>query len=485
MSKSYLSPVINNLSLVAFIVKFLLILKLNLLSSSGSVSQLFVVPVSPEKGDEHIQYVRNLLSANEIGGLIFMAGNLEVQHSLTQEFTQLQYPPLIFQDAEWGTGMRLKDVPSLPRQMTLAATGDLNLMRAYGLELAHQCRSAGVDIDFAPVCDVNINPKNPVIGSRSLGDDPQQVAQMARAIYQGMREGGLGGCAKHFPGHGDTHVDSHLSLPIIDALVTEPFEALIDEEVELVMMGHLLFPEIDQLPSSLSSEHIQGVLREKLGFEGVVISDALNMGALQGYKSIGELCEQALLAGNDLLLFASANRAFLNWIVQEGIPEAIAYLEERIPLELIEEKLARVNQLRNQIRPPIPPANTELTRDIYRRAVTAIGELPRMGDVVTLVRNGEDPTFERALASYAQVKVVSKEALDSSDSCIIFEQTKGDSFEHIPDHAIVGLFDLPYALNHTNALIGYEPHPDAKEAVADALFGHLTPLGKLPIQVCE
>jgi len=446
-----------------------------------------VAPICPSHGEKNIESVYNLLKEREIGAVIFMGGTAGMQRELSQSLqNQLSIPLLTFQDAEWGVGMRLFDIPPLPKNLTLGAVQDLALLRAYGKELARQCRTYGISGDFAPVCDVNTNPKNPIIGIRAFGDDSEEVSMRALEVFYGMREGGLLASAKHFPGHGDTRVDSHYSLPRIKEMQLPPFQKLVDAGIDMVMVGHLLCPSISSLPSSISSEIIEGVLRREMGFDGVVVTDSLIMRALKKYGPIGPLCERALLAGNDLLLFSTADRELALWLVQTGIPEAIDYLKEVVDEELIDQKIERINRMRYRELPAIPEERKGLTRDIFRAAITEVGDIPQMGDEVALVRCTDDPTFEMALSRYASVKVFSSGGLHKA--CLyehlLIEQCKEDPILDVPAHAVVCLFDTPYALHHEKALIGYENHPDAKEAICDCLFGYLSPLGKLPVSLC-
>lgn len=304
-----------------------------------------------------------------------MQGDALTQASLSQWLQSHSEGPLLtFQDAEWGVGMRLTDVASLPKNATLGKVANLTLLHEYGLELARQCRSNGILANFAPVCDVRVHPDNPITAFRSLSSDPKEVAERAVTIFEGMRKGGLLACAKHFPGHGDTLLDSHKGLPQIGSMELAPFEALIDAGVEMVMMGHLVYPAISQEPASLSKEMIQGVLRGQLGFKGVVVTDSLDMGALRGYGSLGEICERALLAGNDLLLIAPLYLQNAFALVEKEIGEAIEYLERVISPDLIEEKCARIDCLRNRLLPPIPEENPGLTEKLIQSAEESVAD---------------------------------------------------------------------------------------------------------------
>lgn len=455
------------------------------MSLDEKVGQLFVVPICPTHGQEHLDAVYKLLKERHIGGVIFMEGTSDQQREILEH---IQPEVFTFQDAEWGVGMRLKDVPSLPKNLTLGAIQDLGLLRAFGRELARQCRSVGIQGDFAPVVDVNSNPKNPVIHRRSFGEDPDEVARRAQAVMEGMQAGGILACAKHFPGHGDTTIDSHVDLPVIDKCELVPFKALIDGGVDMVMLGHLYFPNLSEWPSSMSYEIITGLLREKLGFKGLVITDALNMQALAKNYPFDQIVLMPLLGGADLLLTATSHPEVSSYLINVGIPKAIELIKATVPEEIIDERVERILSVKKRLIPPMPAENKELRRTLYRHALTLIGELPTMGPEIALVQSRPDPDFEHFLSRDAEVKIFSYEEMESASQYphLIVNVRNGDRPASIPDHAILALFDTPYALHQIgfkSALVGYEDVADAKEALADALFGKLTPLGKLPIRL--
>lgn len=460
------------------------------------IGQLFIVPICPTHGQEHVNDALKLLKERHIGGVIFMEGKAEDQKRIVQLIQNEQDTPIwAFQDAEWGVGMRLKDVVSLPKNLTLGAIQDLELLKAFGRELARQCRLFGIQGDFAPVVDVNSNPKNPVINYRSFGEDPNEVAKRALAVMEGMKEGGILSCAKHFPGHGDTSIDSHVDLPIIDkslealeALELVPFKALIDRGVDMVMLGHLYFPCLSHLPSSMSYEITTGLLREKLGFKGLIVTDALNMQALAKNYSFEEVVLKPLLAGVDLLLTATSHPEVSSYLIRVGIPKAIDLIKASIPEAIIDEKVDRILKYKRRMIPQIPMEEPDLRRNLYRQALTQVGNKVVMGDFVALIQSRPDPDFEAFLSRYAAVATFSFEEIEQAQaySHIIVNVRKGDLPKNIPEHATVALFDTPYTLHNlefSSALVGYEDVAEAKEAVSDALFGKLTPLGKLPIRL--
>lgn len=477
-----------------FIVKVLFIFSFHsLLVGFEGVGELFVVPVCPTHGQAHIEAVSKLLKEKGIGGVIFMEGDGEIQKKLLQRFErEVDRSLLVFQDGEWGLGMRLYDMPNLPKNLTLGAIADLELLKAYGREVARQCLELGVDSPLGPVVDVNSNPLNPIIGSRSFGDDPHEVARRALAVMEGMREGGILPCAKHFPGHGDTAVDSHFAIPLIDKTFEElkaceliPFQALIDAGVPLVMVGHMSLPLLSPFPSTLSPEIVTELLRGEMGFEGLVVTDALNMRSLLRDTSFTSVVEKAFLAGNDLLLTSTDFPPMSTYLIEKGIPEAIDHLSATIPEALLEERIRRVQAFKRGSKSNTLTPNPDLCRQLYRHALTALGETKiSFADRLSLVQSHPDPLLEEALARYVDVEVFPfEEALLAPEPRLI-NLKKGDRHPQIPPNAIVALFDTPYAMpDHPHILVAYEDVPEMKEAVSDALFTSFTPSGKLPVRV--
>ncbi len=245
------------------------------------------------------------------GGILYQKGLLTEQRSMDQRLQQLsKIPLLITLDGEWGLYMRLKDAPRYPRNMGLGANANEQMLYDYGREVARQCRLMGIHADFAPVLDVNNNPHNPVIGTRSFGANPQTVARCAIAYARGLEDGGVLSVGKHFPGHGNTNQDSHKTLPTIRATKEQlaetelvPFQQYIDEGLEGMMVAHLRVPSLDPsgTPTSLSGKVVNDLLREEMGFEGLVFTDAMAMAGAQ-FKGAHANSVMALLAGNDILL---------------------------------------------------------------------------------------------------------------------------------------------------------------------------------------
>lgn len=239
---------------------------------------------------------------------------------------QAALPLLIAADLEWGPGTRLDGATIVPMNMALAASGDASLAREAGRITGIEARAAGIHMAFAPVADVNVNPRNPVINTRAYGGEPELVARWVSAFIRGAREGGVLTVAKHFPGHGDTHLDSHLALPLIpvsrarlDAVELVPFRAAVAAAVDGVMTAHVAVPSLDPLggrtPATLSRAIITGLLREELGFNGLIVTDALNMDGVRAGRSTGEIALGAVLAGADILLMPSSSKAAVEALV--------------------------------------------------------------------------------------------------------------------------------------------------------------------------
>ena len=285
------------------------------LSKDERIAQLFMVRAYSNRGEEEAASIQKLIERYNIGGLCFFQGGPVRQAILTNRYQAAASTPLLVaQDAEWGPAFRLDSTMAYPRQMTLGALNNEEDIREMGREVAEQLRMIGVNMNLAPVLDVNNNPRNPVIGSRSFGEDVGNVSRKGIAYIRGMQEGRLLTVAKHFPGHGDTDQDSHLTLPLIRHSAerlrnTElvPFRQAIRQGVTGVMTAHLEVPALDStphLPSSLSYPIVTGILKQELGFRGLIITDALDMAGAGRDYAPGELEVRALEAGNDILLIS-------------------------------------------------------------------------------------------------------------------------------------------------------------------------------------
>ena len=283
---------------------------MNRLSLKEKVGQLFIYTIAPVDTKANQALLREAVDTYKVGGLLFSGGKMQTQAILTNQAQRMARLPLMITfDGEWGLSMRLRGTPLFPRNMVLGCIQDNQLIYEYGREMARQCRELGVQVNFAPVADVNINPQNPVINNRSFGEDPVRVSDKVIAYASGLESGRVLSVCKHFPGHGDTDVDSHKALPVLpftrerlDSVELYPFKEAIRAGLSGMMVGHLQVPVIEPLsglPSSLSRNVVYGLLTEELAFRGLIFTDAL---AMKGVSGNADLCLQALKAGNDMVL---------------------------------------------------------------------------------------------------------------------------------------------------------------------------------------
>jgi len=314
------------------------------MTTDEKIGQLFMIRAFSNKGSDHTRAIKELIKTYKIGGLCFFQGSAEEQIKLTNEYQQLSKIPLmVSMDAEWGPAMRLKqDFIDFPRQMTMGAIRDNRLIFQFGKEVARELLRMGVQIDFAPSIDINNNAANPVIGSRSFGENKYLVAQKGYMYMLGLQSAGVMACAKHFPGHGDTNVDSHFDVPVLpfdsvrlESLEMYPFKVLINQGVQSVMIGHLAVPGIDhdpKLPASLSHRIITHWLKDKLQFDGLIFTDALEMQGVTKNFEPGDIEVKAIQAGVDVLLLPSSITSGVKAIrnaVKEG-DITIARLDESV-----------------------------------------------------------------------------------------------------------------------------------------------------------
>lgn len=316
------------------------------LSRDERIAQLMVIRAHSNLGPEHVAGVINLIKKYNIGALCFFQGGPVRQAALTNAYQDMAKTPLLITiDGEWGLGMRLDSVTKFPYQLTVGAINDESIVYRMGVAVGEQMKRIGVQVNYAPVVDINNNPNNPVIGYRSFGEDKYKVAKLGVAYTKGMQDAGIMACAKHFPGHGDTEVDSHVDLPVIsksktklDSLELYPFEQLFKAGVGSVMIAHLSIPAIDKTanrPTSLSKNNVTRLLRDELKFGGLTFTDALEMKGVTKYFPAGEAAVQALIAGNDMLC------------LPENVPAAIAAIKtaikkRKLKWKDIDEKVIKV-----------------------------------------------------------------------------------------------------------------------------------------------
>ncbi len=285
---------------------------LNKMSFEDMLAQMLMVPAWTKNkalSDEVIDAVEKY----HVGGVIFFQGTVQNHAQAVQYLQQTaKIPLLIGMDAEWGAAMRLDHLQKFPYPMTIGASQDTNLAYEIGRAQGKQLKRLGVHINFAPVVDLNINPNNPIIGFRSFGDQAEQVGKLASAFNSGLEHEGVWGCAKHFPGHGNTNADSHKELPLVNHNTNslnkelKPFDILIEHGVKSVMVAHLKIPFLDNrpnMPSSLSPKIVTKLLRKDLRFNGLIITDAMNMKGISAHYKNDNAVIMAINAGNDILCF--------------------------------------------------------------------------------------------------------------------------------------------------------------------------------------
>lgn len=394
------------------------------LTLKEKVGQLFVYTIAPVETKRNLTLLREAVNTYKVGGLLFSGGKLQNQAQLTNAAQKLSKIPLMITfDGEWGLSMRLRGTPVFPRNMVLGCVQDNRLIYEYGRAMASQCRELGIQVNFAPVADVNINPHNPVINTRSFGENPVRVADKVIAYGSGLEGGGVLSVCKHFPGHGDTDVDSHKALPLLpftrerlDSVELYPFKEAIRAGLSGMMVGHLQVPVIEPvggLPSSLSRNVVYGLLTEELAFKGLVFTDAL---AMKGVSGNANVSLQALKAGNDMVL-APRNLKQEVEAVLEAIDKGELSQEEidrkcrkvltyKYALGLKRKPVVKLSGLGTRI-------NTPQTRDLIRRlnlaAITVVSNekhvLPMHQEVkeVALLEvgeAGETDVFAKQLGHY-------------------------------------------------------------------------------------
>ena len=312
------------------------------------IGQLFIIRAHSNLGASHEASVEQLIKKYKVGGLCFFQGTPERQVQLINRYQRISAPVplLVTMDAEWGLGMRMAESTiSFPKQLMLGAIQNNRLIYEMGREVARQLRRTGVHVNFAPVADINNNPNNPVINDRSFGEDRYNVTVKSYMYMKGMQEAGVMASAKHFPGHGDTNVDSHYDLPVIsyprkrlDSLELFPFRQLAAYGVGSMMVAHLNVPVLDNRDNrttTLSKNTVTNLLKEELKFKGLIFTDALEMKAVSKNFPNGEVEAEAFLAGNDMLSLPNDMGAAIRSIKQ--------YLEDgRIPMSRIEESVKKI-----------------------------------------------------------------------------------------------------------------------------------------------
>jgi beta-glucosidase-like glycosyl hydrolase/CubicO group peptidase (beta-lactamase class C family) len=508
------------------------------LSLKEKIGQLYIIQVFSNQDQATKKSILNQIKTNYIGGVIYSNGGPIRQAQLNNELQAAsKIPLLVGMDAEWGLSMRLDSTYAFPWNMTLGAVKDMSLIRQTGIQIGEHCKRIGVHFNFAPVVDINTNPNNPIIGNRSFGEDKNEVSKRALAFMEGMQSAGVLANAKHFPGHGDTSSDSHKTLPTInfsakriDSVELYPYKKLISKNLSSVMVAHLNVPNLDSrsnYPSSLSYPIVTDLLKQKLGFKGLIFTDALSMKGASNFSSPGEIDLQAFLAGNDVMLMSN------------DVTQGITALEKAVVSGLIsEERLAHSVKkiLKAKYKVGLHQfkriETTNLVADLNRQKDDVLyGEL--MENAITLVQNKKNnlplknlelhkiayvkmgdadaSPFINSLHKYTKVDVVNSKNLDgliaslnNYNTVIVgFHKSNANPWKsyQFTDKELVWLYEIsrtnnviltvfakPYALddfktfeNFESILMAYQNSPIAQQKAAQIIFGGLSAKGVLPV----
>lgn len=511
----------------------------NSMTFEQRVGQLFMVAAYSNKDQAHLRSLEKLVVEQQVGGLIFFQGGPVRQAKMTNSLQRLaKTPMLIGIDGEWGLSMRLDSTPRMPWNMTLGAVQDMDLIRKVGVSLAEQSRRMGLQFNFGPVVDININPKNPIIGVRSYGETREVVTDRALAFIEGYQSLNVFATAKHFPGHGDTSTDSHYALPLMDLTKDRlnkvelyPYKKLIDHGLASVMVAHLSLPVIEpdsKLPTSLSHNVVTKLLKQDLGFEGLIFTDALNMKAASNYLKPGEIDLAAFMAGNDVLLFAENVPAAL--IKFKEAFEANVFTEERLA-HSVKKILSYKYKAGLTSYKPVQMGNLtadlndtrydDLNTQLYEQAMTLIKNEKHALPITHLEREkiaylklGDDTgdDFFRQLNQFIEVTAIDTTAenfkLDDLKiySKVIIGYHKADnpwkkhdfSFSELnwinqiaaQNKTILVSFAKPYALSAVlnfdpieSVIQAYQNNKFAQQAAAQVIFGTVAAKGKLPVTI--
>lgn len=511
----------------------------NQMTLQEKVGQLFMVAAYSNKDSNHINAIEKLIRDQKIGGVIFFQGGPLRQANLTNRYqAKSKIPLFVGIDAEWGLSMRLDSTYRYPWNMTLGAIKDLNLIENVGELMGKESRRMGVHFNFAPVLDINTNPKNPIIGNRSFGENKFNVTEKAIALMKGVQKQGVFSTGKHFPGHGDTSIDSHLALPTLsfskehlDKVELYPYNKIIDEGLVSVMVAHLDVPSLEfrqNYPTSTSYNVVTNLLQKELKFDGLIFTDALNMKGVSKFKKPGDVELDAFLAGNDILLFS------------ENVPIGIetikkAYEDKIVSEERLEQSVKKILKYKykaglntfkpiaisNLIKDINPLANEALQYRLYENAITVLKNdrtiLP-IKDLKTqkiaYVKLGDDynTKFVSTLKKYTEVTEVSAATIDSLNlklkefSTVIigyhkadkpwknndFTATEKEWLQKIAinNTVILDVFAKPYSLlpitnfdDIEGLIVSYQNNDVAQEVSAELVFGAIEAKGKLPVSI--
>ncbi len=519
----------------------------NTLTEEERLGQLFMVRAHSDKGPEFEQQVEDLIRTYHVGGLCFFQGTPMRQAELTNRYQALsdRVPLFVSMDAEWGLGMRLKDTAiSYPKQIMLGAIRDNRLIYAMGRDLARQCRRLGVQVNFAPVADINNNPANPVINDRSFGEDRNNVTAKCFQYMMGLQDGGVLACAKHFPGHGDTDVDSHLDLPVIsqsyerlDSLELFPFRSLSQFGIGSFMVAHLNVPALDprpNRPTTVSRAVVTNLLRDKIGFDGLIMTDALEMKGLAKFFEPGQADLEALRAGNDMLLL-SGNIGAAIVAIQAAMADGsldrnqvddsikrILRAKYRLGLTY-PQRVDTANLVRDLNRPESLVLKRQLIENALtlvrdRAGITGFPDLEHQHFATLALGDTNRTVFQQTCGYYAPMqhfnlpKEIDSARLEAAldtlqnfnpvlislhdmsrrpDSNFGLSASEINLVERLSDRTTVVLtvFGNPYSLHYFDGaqvlLEAYNDDPITQDLAAQALFGAIDLKGQLPVTASQ
>ncbi len=423
--------------------------KLKTLSIDEKIAQLMMVPLYTDGPKSNLSSVTKLLEQYSIGAIVCMQGTIENQQkALIALQKKSKIPLLVGQDNEWGLDMRLKGALRFPRNLTLGALINNQLLYELGSEIANQCQGVGVHVNFGPVIDVNNNPENTVINDRAFGEEVSNVSQKGLLWMKGLQDHGVIACGKHFPGHGDTATDSHFTLPVIckttidlEELEWKPFEKLIDQGLQSIMMAHLQLPAISSSPTSLCPVTIKQYLRKNLNFQGLIFTDALNMSAITDYAQNKQAEVLALKAGNDILVWpqdpAKAIHEIAKAVASGEISES-EINEHVYKILLTKEKLKLHNQTYSFDQHPLfSPSALKLKERLFKESITLVKK-----------QKNALPINDQKRTAFIQIghDVSIKDALELiKNPTFEFAETKSSPpcFNHLKSQMEIDYFFLP------------------------------------------
>lgn len=513
------------------------------LSLEERIAQCYMLAAHIDSLNEMLK-IEELVKANRAGGIIFFKGH-PTNHAYWTNRLQAEanIPLMIGLDAEWGLGMRLDSVPVFPHQLTLGAVSDNMLIRQMGIEIGRECKRIGINVDFAPVVDINSNPQNPVINDRSFGEDKMKVAVKGVEYADGLQSMGILACAKHFPGHGDTDKDSHKTLPTVLKTLDQlenfefyPFKVMIANGVGSMMVAHLNIPALDTTPNittSLSKKVVTDLLKTQMGFQGLVFSDALNMKGVTSLYEKGTVDSIAFMAGTDILeysedpesgqakiLCAWEDTTLTDSALEAHVKKVLAYkymlglrqwksidaenltydingdsaqalrrvlYEHAITIASNEENLIPLKDLGQKKTACISidhKGMTDFQKSAFEFAEMDLFNAPNESNDTLLPLFDTVSTYERVIVDLHGMSRLPSTQFGINSNSIDFIQKLSQKTQ-----VILVIFGSPYSLKYfdsvKNVIVAYEDNEVTNVAAANILFGALPALGKLPVTASQ